>query len=642
MKVSTDLRALPSTKALAILDKVRVVCETRRFKTSWWLMLLKHRDTDVRRVALERLSRWVDAPKVRMALCETLLDQTSPAYREPPALHAGLVLRRARRDEHFHQTLPALIAVAKHGGTLEAGAVALALQPGEAPAQLLARNLYALSRQSLVFPDILEELAALPEGAAALEKVWPDWRNVEHLRPEEPFAPASGPIGDSPPLSQPSLRTMLRAIGPAMAQWSPDERRQFNLSITDQEVTRALCEAAWEHPQGVLERLEAPGELILSPDEGIHLGEAVARHPELRAALLSRWERTDESERQYFPGEALSLLVARGDDVVAKTYAEWLRVSFRLRGFTSLSLPPAALQHPAVRPIAIERAKEMWWKYRDGWPNEEGGRSYIPGGMMCNVLRSLRPAWEGASELKEEILLWARDAQGHGGHAFAYALGIFSKPPYPRALTDLLVERFNALVEQSRNEDEPRSQYHLPFLLHWAERVGIADKLQCSLERICTWNSWLRYQATAMLFPVRPGLAADLSQRAAESWPHDWDPELLSRGTLSYLVRANVNIWNSRLLDALKENMLPIRAVFLLARALLPLLPLNSRELLEITLYKKLGDVELSWVQNSQYSWDTIRYADLYAQVVFETGGRFARREYARERSMDRQESGSR
>jgi hypothetical protein len=250
--------------------------------------------------------------------------------------------------------------------------------------------------------------------------------------------------------------------------------------------------------------------------------------------------------------------------------------------------------------------------------------------MMGNVLRSLRPAWEGASELKDEILLWARDGRGHGGHALAHALGVFFKPPYPRELTDLLVERFDALVEQSRDDDEPSSQFHLAFLLRWAERAAIADRLQDSLERIHTWDSWLRYQATSMLLPVRPARAAELSRRAAEAWPHYWDTDSLPRSTLAHLARANVGVWNRRLLEVLAGNALPIRAVFLLSRALLPLLPPGQREPLESELRNKLGRAELSWLPNGQHSWDTIRYADLYARIIFETGGRLARRGDAR------------
>ena len=326
-----------------------------------WLEALKHRDDRVRRVALDQLAAWVDERKVRHALLDQLLDQTHPPFQEAPALRAGLVLRRATRDEFFQQTLPDLLELAENGGQLRGGAVALALRPGEAPAPLLVSCLHELAQGGMVYPEVLQELAAQPDGEAALGESWKDWRSAI-MHPKESVEPAKVGTDETPPLSEEGLRNLHRAIGPAVARWSPDERRQFGLLLTGKEVTRALCEAAWDHPQAMLERLEQSTDLWLSPDDELHLGEAAVRHPSLRAALLARWERCkDDHERSTFPGGALSALVARGDETAAEAYAQWLRTTFWLQGsFVSVFLSPAALRHPTVRPVAIERARDAW------------------------------------------------------------------------------------------------------------------------------------------------------------------------------------------------------------------------------------------------------------------------------------------
>ncbi|HEX8703406.1 MAG TPA: hypothetical protein VF815_31510 [Myxococcaceae bacterium] len=583
----------------------------------WWLEALKHVDPKVRCVAIERLGAWVDDLRVRDALLSLIADETYPPFDEPPALRAGLVLRKATRDEAFQEMLPELIGLAQDGGQFTGGAAALALRSTEAPAPLLAKCLHALSIAGKVYQEPLQELAALPEGETALNERWKNWRDADS-QPETPPTSLTTSVGDTPPLSVGTLRNLYSALGPGIARWSPEQWNQMGLSPMSFELTRALCEAAWEHPEGILERLKHPGRFSLPLDIEFELGEAAVRHPALRAALLELWERNpSENERSLYPGGALSALVARGDEEAAAIYAQWLRVTVWLRmGFKHVFLSPAALLHPIVRPVAIERALDIWRQYKDGWLDKEGKLVFLSGLAMASIVGRLRPAWENITGLESEILQRAR--VGNEG-TLTHALGVFSKSPYPEELAELVSERFDRFADQFQH----RAPWDVAFWLSWAERAGITERVQNTLERMRTWNSWLRYQATSVLLPLRVSNAADLSQQAAEGWPAEWNTSSLPRSTFTRLIRANVSAWYHRVLKLLNQrHPLPMRATFLLARTLAPLLSTSERITLQGELLGTLGRHEYHWVQNGRNSEDTTRLADLFAQFLHESGGR--------------------
>ncbi len=238
---------------------------------------------------------------------------------------------------------------------------------------------------------------------------------------------------------------------------------------------------------------------------------------------------------------------------------------------------------------------------------------------MAGAVGPLRAAWENVTALREEVL---QDAQTGGDDALTHALGVFSKPPYPKELSALVAEWFDRFAEEF-SRDEP---WNVSFWLGWAERAAIVDKVQTSLDRMRTWPSWLRYQAASVLLPIRASQAALLSQEAAQAWPHHWNSRFLQRSTFVRLIRANVSAWHHRVLELLKlRQPLPLRSTFLLARTLGPLLPNAERRVLQEALYKTLGRLEYRWIQNGRDAWDTVRVADLYAQFLHESGGRAER-----------------
>jgi hypothetical protein len=400
----------------------------------------------------------------------------------------------------------------------------------------------------------------------------------------------------------------------------------MSISLEDREIIQALCESAWEHPQAMVEVLEQLVEPWVTSEGELHLGEAAVQHPELRKALMANWQRRTGDERGSFPGGALAALVARDDLEAVEIYAQWLRETIWLKApFASPFFSPVAIRHSRVRPVAIELVMDIWSQYKDGRV-KDGKRVYLAGSTMASALRALRPAWEDVTNLREEITRHARDVVDTV-HSWEDprndALRVFSGPPYPKELGDLLVDGFGKFAEKAHDEGEP---WHIAFWIDWAERASVADKLQSSLEDMCAKDSWLRYQALSVRVLMQPRLAARLSQGAAEGWPDFWSADFLPQSTLARLVRANVSAWQRRLMEVLNWDSLPIQAVFQLAWVLSRLLPPVQRDTVQAEFYKKLGGLELFWIQNGRDPWDAMRCSDLFAQLVFETGGGLARR----------------
>jgi hypothetical protein len=48
--------------------------------------------------------------------------------------------------------------------------------------------------------------------------------------------------------------------------------------------------------------------------------------------------------------------------------------------------------------------------------------------------------------------------------------------------------------------------------------------------------------------------------------------------------------------------------------------------MLNTELYRRFGRKEFLWFQNGRDAWSTIRFADQYAQILFETSGNLTQR----------------
>ncbi|NPD28815.1 NACHT domain-containing protein [Corallococcus exiguus] len=580
-----------------------------------WLDLLRHRDSEARCVAIDKLASHVDDLEVRASLIEQMRDDSQPHFMVPPALRAALVLRHATRDASFAGFQPYIVDMLHMESGLMCGAAASALRPGEADTGLLVSGLKRLAGFGWVDVEVTQELAASPEGEAALDEGWPQWREACASMPKESPVPEPAAMwlgSRMPPRSRNTRRVVLQALRPAMEQdaghsWVQGEQFQ------PESLTLEACAAAWQDPGAAIRWLQSSERLFLSQDAELILAEAVARHPSLRLALFERWKR--QEDRSQFPGGALSKLVEQGDDEAATLYAEWLRVTIWLRmAFTSLIFWPTALRHRLVRPVAIEKAFNTWREFEEG-TLQEGRRVLLSGNVMASVLGALRPAWEETTDLKARLFQLAREGDANG---LTYALRAFATAPHPRELEAILVERFDLLSQQVREE--------LPWLvsawIEWASRASMVMPLQTSLERIRSWPHWQRYLATWALMEVQPERAAWLSSEDAKVWPAQWSSSFLRRSILERLVRAHPQAWKDRLLEVLDQDSLPVKAIFVLARELCSHLEASARkEVLDQLHVRLIKGAPPRWMKEGRDSGDSISFADIYARLLFEADG---------------------
>ncbi|WP_147441767.1 NACHT domain-containing protein [Corallococcus exercitus] len=586
---------------------------------SFWLRLLSQKDPEVRCVAIGKLTAKVDEPLVRGALSEQLLDGTRPHFARVPAYQAGLALRQAKRDDDFAARLPDIAYLAAHGGQLQGGAAALALKPGEVLPAVLVTAFKLMAQGGWVYREVLNELAATDEGRAALELHWPDWNAERHSRPQEIEAPKGEPRmaygSKEAPLSAATSRQLSRIVSPELVG------RRLGLTLSREFLAgprRAqwVCEEAWDFPEAAVAWLESKERGTLTQASEFLLGEAALRHPSLRKALLELWARShEERDRQLFPGNALSQLVGSGDEEAARVFAEWLDVTHWLKmAYHRLFLWPAALQHPNVRPVAIQKALETWTEFEVGSVDANGKRTTLWSGVMASVLGALRPAWEGHAQMEDKLLQLAREGSVQ---QLTHVLLVYYAKPRPPELAEILVQRFETLQE----EDHAVEPSYIATCINWAQHAGLQKRLRPSLERIVTWYSWPRYVAASVLVESSPSeQARQLSQRTAEHWPEQWDGYSLSRSVLLILQRANPEAWIQRLMTLLKDEALSARAVFELARCFTRYPEHSQRKLLLENVHRRLiQGAPPRWLQRGVDSEDSISFEDLFHQILFES-----------------------
>ncbi|NTX67674.1 hypothetical protein HUA74_44210 [Myxococcus sp. CA051A] len=616
----------------ALLSKLRPRILTKGAPASWfkaqrawprerWLDSLSHRDPEVRCVVIEKLAAWVNEPAVRDVLFEQVHDPTRLPFLVAPAYCAGRVLRSACRDEDFSGRLESLVSCARVGGQLLGGAAAFALRPGEAPAEVLVARLKDVANGGLILWDVVDELAALPDGRTSLDEHWPEW-SIQP-RGDTAFLPNSAPpvqgeLSELPPLSRAALDQISRVVVPGLI--IEERRRSAQVQLNDQLVefpSRMVCEAALDYPEVAIAWVKSRGPLLVTQESELLLAEAAAQHPNLRATLLTQWSQLREQGKgsSSFPGGAFSHLVEQGDDEAATAYAEWLDVTTWLKmSFSFVFFWPAALRHPKVRPVAIRKSLEAWTAFHDGTETEASRRVHLSGNVMASILRALRPAWEGQTDLQSRLIEMGRNGSARD---VTHALAVYSAAPYPQELAESLVDRFDALHSEVGKTDP----WLVGACLDWVVRVGIADRMIASLEAVFVSNGWPRYLAAKALLGAVPKKAREVSARAAALWPLHWEPYFLPRSALSLLVRANPEAWSQQLKVVLSRETLPARPVFELARELVVHLDAAQRSVCLQVLYERLvHKAPPRWLRDSWRSDDNISFSDLFGRILFESG----------------------
>jgi hypothetical protein len=591
----------------------------------WWLAYLGIADARARTVITARLARWVDEESVRDALVRQFYDDTAELFGQGGApTEAGLALRQATRDQHFEQWIrPLLVMLLNENEQLVAGSAALALKPGEANPHLLVKALRTLAGGYGCPAEVLNELAASPEGRAALDSDWEDWPTRSRTGDFRRFTPSMRvPAQNRMPLPTSCLPHVLRAMGPALARMGSEERRALGLK-DDMAVIAILAEEATDHPEGILSVLsDAPEEAVFTINTQLVLQEAVTRSPEVARALLSMWERYHSSDRAYnYPGIALAGRVAEGNADAARVCAAWLEqatlVLFRMPS-PALPLSAKALLHPVVKPVAHKLARDLLKKHTEGWLNKEGQPTRLWIGTLSSGLETLYPAWEGDTELEAELIESVIDEDDFH---FSHVLKVFRNPPYPDRIRRSLMERLQRALQ---NPEKENAQF-LPVWLRWAEQAEEIPSLRAQLEICAQRESWVRYKAAALLLPLySPAEASALSASVAEMWPHFWSHSLNSPSDLLRLVSVNPRSWYEQLKIKLEqyEFFLAVRdvPVFPLARALLPRLSIEDRRSLMAQLARTVGKYEQPWVGSSLWDDNSRRPSDLFLELCFDSG----------------------
>jgi hypothetical protein len=592
----------------------------------WWLKYLRIADARARVVITARLARWVDEKSVREALVYQLFDDDTemlPSMAVAPT-EAGLALRQATRDRHFEQwTRPHLLLVLQEGDQLAAGGAALALKPGEANPDLLVKALRTLADGYGCPAEVLDELASSPQGRAALDSDWGDWFTRSRASDFQRLVPFSHePASRYMPLPHSSLPHVLRAMGPALARMSQEQRRALGFE-DGMAVIGILAEEAIDHPQGILSILAtAPeGDVFFSINTQLVLQEAVVRNREVARALLARWEHYRSSgDADTYPGIALDGLVAAGDTDAAQVFAAWLEqaISFFRSPHPALPLSTKALLHPVVKSVAHKLAHNLLKRHTEGWLDDKGQSTHLWIGNLASGLETLHAAWEGDARLEAELV---ESAINHDDYSFSHVLKVFQRPPYPVPFRASLMER---LQRQLKNPDDENGRF-LPAWLDWAERAGEIPGLRPQLEASARSKSWISYNAAALLLPLsNPEESRALSANAAELWPHYWSPSLNSSSDLLRLAAANPQSWYKQLKIKLEkyEFHFAVRntPVFRLARTLLPSLSPEDRSSLMAQLAKTLWKYEQPWIGSDFRGEIPRRPADLFLELCFDSG----------------------
>ncbi|HZI16316.1 MAG TPA: NACHT domain-containing protein [Myxococcus sp.] len=578
----------------------------------WWVGALSVSDGDARIVMTHRLGRWVDVQEVRQALFLQLFDGHRVFMGAISApVFAGMALRHATRDELFvNEVRPKLIDLLDLQDQQASGGAALALLPGEVEPERMISALRELASAYDCPREVIEALAAVPEGQAALQSLWPEWSSLPQVRPFEPPVHPNLPPEAPPPLASSLVPVVRRAMGPALAHMQLEELLETGL-LDGREFVDTFCEEALDHPEGILQVLRtASSTTHFNLNSQLALREAAVRHPQLARELLDLWERWKSTElRSRFPGLALDSLVAAGMEEAARAFALWLEHTYFFSLPTApLPLSVATLRHPFVKPAAHARAWKAWREH-----TEQG----VSIRTSATALASLRTAWEDDAELQETL---RQRAVGGDDEALHGMLRIYEEPAAPLWLNELLVARLESLI----NNEEFLSLYTLGNWLGHVERESLEARLQPQLEILTRRYRWERYSAACLLFKVSsPDEVRTLSERMAVEWPAAWALSMNSEAELTRLVSVHPQAWYERLQRILRDDpvgMLLVRCpLFELVRALLPRLSRNEQRALLQQVGNSMGLLHHPWVATDGFRNHPRRPADFFQELLFDS-----------------------
>ena len=350
----------------------------------------------------------------------------------------------------------------------------------------------------------MEELAASPEGRAAVQQVWPEWQEKQH--PEQPAraVDASEPV---PPSSQTRWR-LARIVRAAAARDAAlaDSLLQMPAEVMGGLFIEALCEAGLRHPDSVLRLFEqAPEQLVrLSPEAQQFLGAAVVRHCAVRERVLQLWSEFPEDQGSLYPGRALEPLILQGDVDAARVYAEWLPSSNYAKGLL-VDLPP----DPRVFSVRVVRAAayvlERVWGRAQG--DNDGQPASAAASWAVSTLTAFLPCAEGDPGFGEGLLRWLASENPNKHQPAMMALEHIALVEEQRA-------RVLDRVRQDLNgSDTFDALFTIPAALRLAEAQGLAASL---IPELTALIEALRHSAIRAACLARTVVPQDQARRLSE------------------------------------------------------------------------------------------------------------------------------
>ena len=597
-----------------------------------WSEALFHQDPDVRRVALERLSAWVDDESVQHWMILELEDGGHSPGSVPPALASGLALRGARREESFEEVRKQLLYLLEHGGQLAGGAAALALRPGEAPAELILKAIkFAAAGHSLppATADVLKELRSDPAGMRFFDEEWPSWSEAGLRRASQEPAVDAGQTQHRPPSGRVQTR-LCKAIAPRLHHLEIAQIQQL-LKLYPSEAIRDICAAATDHPEQVGSLLRAYGAHGLSyvhwsDEEG--LGRAAVRHSSLRATLLELWRsmKVDPAWAgregvisQYYPGRALHWLVMVDDLEAIQVYAEWLPGSIDMIAgmFKPRPIPADVLDKEQIRAVAL-RIRDSVWEYAfEGRDDEQGKRIWLSPTTAGSILHCLWPVWIDDSQFCGRLRRWV---DGDDVERLRGALVALHGLRLPDTLRDATLAALRRWTMETEVEGrKARGQLAWETIMDFIRHSGFVPEQEPWLRSLVQTHSELAFHAASVLIPqVEPEDAHRLSTTAAESpwwrWNDFYVPE---KHYYDQVVRAAPGAWAAAIL--LFASASPLHA----AERVLPLfdaLPHEFKEFVAVQWATSGVFRELPWAAENATAWYMVRPADRMRQVLFDLG----------------------
>lgn len=509
---------------------------------TYWASVLWHQDPNVRSIAIDRLTEHVDVPRVQELLFSQLFD-TSATLPVPGTLlptRAALGLRKASRPFGHERILEELRCEVRRGAPIS-GAAAAALLPTEAPLREMVVSLRELCRSYLRPPGVVEVIAKLDEGRAALDELWPDWAKSEcDVIESIPLGPE--PDLPTPPPSPAARWQITAALGGAIARLTSLERERLGLDPTWE--ANILGMEAREHPELAVAILETSQSIHLATETQRAIGRAALIYPNLKEAVLTHVARNEPRFHRVVLGPMLEALVTAGDAEAVRRYGQWLlRFGSEVVPLRLPDIPAEVLLHPAIHESAKAVALRAW----NGHFKEAGPDRIAPGAMAV-TLRTLHPAWEQVEPIQQGLISLA---QRDDVESLLLLLTVYPDPPFPERVTASVTRYLRGLEEVDRRA----AIFQLPGVIQWASRAGLGIALETTLRGFSDHRSSLRYPATAALVAsLGPERSEMFSARIAPEWPLWWLDAISGEHDLALLVSAAPRAWRDRLVQMAKES----------------------------------------------------------------------------------------